>query len=573
MTETWLTALSLSPPPLSPHGYLLAQEDVGTSTANFFQDLTSGFASFIPNLLGAIAILIIGWILATVVASIVKGLLKRTEVDDRLGRWITGRDATEDSPPVEQWAAAAVYWLIIIFTLLAVFNALELDIVSGPIENFLAQIFEYIPRVGGALLLLGLAWVIATVAKLAITRGLARFNLDDQLAEKTGTSAADSPFLVNETLGNIVYWFIFLIFLPLVLEALDLQDGTLGPIQSLIDEVLSVLPNIFGAIIIGLIGWIIARVVRGIVTNLLSSMGADRLGQRFGLDSGATGSSSLQLSNLVGTIVYVLILIPVAIEALNTLDIDAISDPATNMLELAITFIPRIFAAGLIMVAFYVIGRFLSELATTLLTSVGFNRIFDWLGLHEIQRNVQTEPQEPTVPPVDPNADFGSTPETTVRTTSDGQSLQKRRTPSEIVGLSVLLGALIVGAVAASDTLGFEQLTDIFQAVLSVSLQVLSGVVVFAIGLYLANLAFNLITSTGSGQSRILGQTARIAIIGLVSAMALQQMGVATNIVNLAFGLLLGAIAVAIAIAFGLGGRDIASEQIREWLNSFKARQ
>jgi len=54
--------------------------------------------------------------------------------------------------------------------------------------------------------------------------------------------------------------------------------------------------------------------------------------------------------------------------------------------------------------------------------------------------------------------------------------------------------------------------------------------------------------------------------------MALQQMGVATDIVNLAFGLLLGAIAVAIAIAFGLGGRDVASEQIREWLSGFRQR-
>jgi hypothetical protein len=52
--------------------------------------------------------------------------------------------------------------------------------------------------------------------------------------------------------------------------------------------------------------------------------------------------------------------------------------------------------------------------------------------------------------------------------------------------------------------------------------------------------------------------------------MALQQIGVASDIINLAFGLLLGAVAVAIAIAFGLGGRDVASEQIREWLNSFK---
>jgi hypothetical protein len=52
--------------------------------------------------------------------------------------------------------------------------------------------------------------------------------------------------------------------------------------------------------------------------------------------------------------------------------------------------------------------------------------------------------------------------------------------------------------------------------------------------------------------------------------MALQQLGIAPDIINLAFGLLLGGIAVAIALAFGLGGRDIAAEQIREWLNSFK---
>jgi hypothetical protein len=95
---------------------------------------------------------------------------------------------------------------------------------------------------------------------------------------------------------------------------------------------------------------------------------------------------------------------------------------------------------------------------------------------------------------------------------------------------------------------------------------------VFAVGLYFANLAFRLISNMGGAQANILAQSARIALIALVTAMGLQQMGVATDIVNLAFGLLLGAVAVAIAIAFGLGGRDIASEQIREWLNVFKQR-
>ena len=100
--------------------------------------------------------------------------------------------------------------------------------------------------------------------------------------------------------------------------------------------------------------------------------------------------------------------------------------------------------------------------------------------------------------------------------------------------------------------------------------RILAGLVVFAIGLFLANLAFSIISSSGNSQARVLAQVARIAIIALVSAMALQQIGVAPDIVNLAFGLLFGAIAVAIALAFGLGGRDVAQEQVREWLTSFK---
>lgn len=138
------------------------------------------------------------------------------------------------------------------------------------------------------------------------------------------------------------------------------------------------------------------------------------------------------------------------------------------------------------------------------------------------------------------------------------------------MGAAAWVAIVLFGAVAATEILAFDQLTVIVQAILRVSARVLSGVVVFGIGLYLANLAFSLIHSSGSRQANILAQAARIAIIALVGAMALQQMGVATSIVNLAFGLLFGAIAVAIALAFGLGGRDVAAEQIREWLASFK---
>ena len=53
--------------------------------------------------------------------------------------------------------------------------------------------------------------------------------------------------------------------------------------------------------------------------------------------------------------------------------------------------------------------------------------------------------------------------------------------------------------------------------------------------------------------------------------MGLRQMGIADDIVNLAFGLLLGAIAVAVALAFGLGARDIAGRQVEGWLGQLRS--
>jgi hypothetical protein len=134
----------------------------------------------------------------------------------------------------------------------------------------------------------------------------------------------------------------------------------------------------------------------------------------------------------------------------------------------------------------------------------------------------------------------------------------------------VLVGILLFATVAATNVLNIPALSLIVTGLLVVSGKILAGLAVFAVGLYFANLAYTLITSSGTPQSQILGQTARIAIIAFISAMALQQMGIASDIVNLAFGLLLGAIAVATAIAFGLGSRDVAGEQVRQWFASFQ---
>ncbi|MBW4655053.1 MAG: mechanosensitive ion channel [Kaiparowitsia implicata GSE-PSE-MK54-09C] len=525
-------------------------------------DFMQALPVWLPSLVGAIAILIIGWILAVVVSAAVRSLLKRTDLDNRIAAAVTGQDTTNIN--TEKLASTIVFWVILIIAIVAFLDALNLNTVSEPLNNFLNQIFAYLPRLGSAAVLIGVAWLLATIARALVIRIANSFNLDQRL--NPDDAPGESQFLLSETLGNALYWFIFLFFLPLVLGVLDLQ-GPLQPVQNLLNSFLEALPRLVEAVVIAAVGWFIARIVRGIVTNLLSAAGADRLGAKVGLTR-TTGMMSL--SGLVGTVVYVLILIPTAIAALDALRIEAISGPASAMLNQFLSAIPQIFTAALILVLAFLIGQFVAELVTNLLTGLGFNNVFRWLGFSNV-------PTAPTPPPVVPptSTQFPTDPTVPVDPTAPPttSTSQLSRTPSEVMGLIAEVGIMLFAVVAATNILNIPALTSIVSGLMVVSGQVLVGVVIFAVGLFLANLAFNLIASSGNRQSRILAQTARIAVIALVSAMALQQMGIANDIVNLAFGLLLGAIAVAIALAFGLGGRDIAAEQIREWLSSFKSPQ
>ena len=509
----------------------------------FTNSIFGQLGDFVPKLVAALLLLFVGLLVATAARAVAKVVLKKTNLDNQLAT----KAGISDDVPIENTIGSVVFWVVMLFFIIAVLNTLQLAAVSEPISGLLQTVFEYVPRVAGAAVILFVTWVIARLAKAAVINGLGRFNLDERLAEQTGVDAEGNAFQVNATLGNVVYWFIFLLSLPLVLSALQLP-GLLGPVEELLNDFLSAIPQVITAAIVFGIGWLVANIVRGIVTNLLMATGADNFGTRFGF--APRPDDGVSVSGLAGVLVYTLILIPAAIAALNELNISAISDPAVDMLERVLFIIPQVLAAGVVLVVFYFIGQFVSDLVVSLLSGLGFDNITNILGLPEI-----SEPE----------------PEVSL---AEGEPLPAveapQKSPSEIVGVIVLVGVVLFGAITATEILDFPVLTDIVRAIMAVSVRVISGVVVFAIGLYAANLAFRLISGMGMSSSNTLAQAARVAIIAFVGAMALQQMGVATSIVNLAFGLLLGAIAVAIAIAFGLGGRDVAADNLREWVNNLK---
>jgi hypothetical protein len=132
---------------------------------------------------------------------------------------------------------------------------------------------------------------------------------------------------------------------------------------------------------------------------------------------------------------------------------------------------------------------------------------------------------------------------------------------------------MLFASIEALRLLGFASVAELVTSFTAFAGQIVLGLIIFAIGLYLANLAANTIVAADTKQTTMLALVARISITVLAGAMALRQMGLADEIINLAFGLLLGAIAVAAALAFGLGGREIAARQLEEWVDSVKEKE
>lgn len=522
---------------------------------DFLEQVAAVFSGVVlANLVFALIILIGGWLIALAISALVRSALNRTNLDNRVANMLARR-AGERRVEVEKWIARGAFYLIMLFVLVAFFQQLQLTAVTTPLNTFLRQILVFIPRILGAALLLLIAWGIATIARFAVRRLLMATNWDERMATQAGLEETPDRAPVSETLSNVIYWFIFLLFLPAVLDALQL-GGLLAPVVGMVNEILAMLPNLLGAALILLIGWFVARVVRQIVTNLLAATGINRLGAQMGIGTTLGGQT---LSELIGLIVYALILIPVIIAALNNLEIEAISGPATQMLTTFLDALPRIFGAAIILAIAYFVGRLVADLVTNVLTSLGFNRLIARLGL----ASIPVPTGEPGLPRTIGEGTAAAVP---------AEPVVRQRTPSEVVGYLVLVAVMIFAAIEASNLLGFESVAVILAQFLRFIGQVALAAVVFGLGIYLANLARNVVLATGGPQYNLLAQAARLAIIIFSAALALRQTGVAEDIVNLAFGLLLGAIAVAVALAFGLGGRDVAARELDRLVQSVRAR-
>ena len=316
-------------------------------------------------------------------------------------------------------------------------------------------------------------------------------------------------------IASLVKALLTIIVLMAVLQHFGLTD-VLDPLKDLLNKFLAAIPNIIGAGIIAYAGWMIAKIVSELVGIGLHKVDRHLLAK--------TGNSNLKTAKLGSAFIFAAILIPIAVSALGVLNIPSITEPASDMLNKLWSAIPNIIGAGIILTVTYFMARFAISLLDGILEGLGFDTMPQKLGISGL--------------------------------------FTQTFTPRKLIGGVIMFFAMLAAATAAVNTLGIDVISAIFAKVLEFGGGILIGGVILVIGYFLSTLAYNKLQQHSSSG---LANIARFAILGLVLAMGLRAMGLADNIVNMAFGFTLGAVAIAAAIAFGLGGREAAHRVTNKW--------
>ena len=324
-----------------------------------------------------------------------------------------------------------------------------------------------------------------------------------------------------------------------------------------LNELIAFLPRLLGALLLVVVAFLVAWGARFLTRK---GMQKARVDQR--VTRGQPGEPAQPtLTQAVSTAVFWIVLVLFLPLILDVLALQGLLSPVSEMVNDILVALPAVFGAVVVVGAAYVVGRLVRVLVVQGLMRVGFDRFGERLGLSARGGRAANSVAGPSA--YERGEYAGS--EVTQPASPHAGAAAPATTPSRIVGTLAFVAILLFGVTAALRLMGFDALEALVADFIVFAGEILMGLVIFAVGLWLANWAAAVIRASDSEHSNMLSQLTRAAILVLAGAMALRQMGLANEIITLAFAFLIGAIAVASAIAFGIGGRDAAHEVLERW--------
>lgn len=383
-------------------------------------------------------------------------------------------------------------------------------------ERFLDSLVTQIPNWIYAVLMLAVAFVAASIVKTLVTKLLKALKAEEKLA-KLGVKDASTGSSVD-FIAKLAYFVTFLLFLPGVLDKLGMNSVS-QPITNMVNSFLAFIPKVVGAGIIIAVGVFIAKIVRDLLIALLRATKIDQLQAKAGI----LVTESSALSTIISNVIYGIILLVMITSALDALGIAAISIPANNIVKSIFDMIPYVLGAIVIIAVGVFISNLVAKLLGSLLAGVGTDKL--------IEKMTGTSPKKVVL--------------------------------SKLISSIVKYVLIIIFIVQGINVLQLPVLTDIGAAIIGYMPAVLSAVIIVAIGLFAANTAETALVKKFP-EAKASALVAKVAIYVLTAFLCLSQLNVANVIVETTFILIIAALCIAFAVAFGVGGRKFAETTLEK---------
>lgn len=461
--------------------------------------------NMLTRILGALLILWLGlWIAGAVGRAISKGLA-RTSVDHSSKRYLGDNK-------VSQVVGTVVKYFIILLTILMVLQLLSFTPILNPFLGFINALTQYIPNILAAGLLAVIAHVIGTLVKSMLMSLLSSHSVQDK-AKKLGS--------YKEAIAKIGYALVILLFAPAILDSLHIP-AIAGPLSSIISLIINYLPLFIGAILIIVIGHFIAKFVANLVESLLTPFRLERW----------TGDG-IHAAHVIASIVYFLIIFPIAVQAMNMLHMDSIQKPAEQILNMIMFWIPKIAVAAFLMYIGYILAKIIRNLSITLISPLNIN---------EKVQNMFPRKKETISPSVykatlENDSDFGA------------GSLQLDTYPITR-WIANIIGVLVFGffLVEATKLLGLGFISTTVAYLMALLPRLVLVVIIILVGKAIAMMAERMVKD----DNPMKGFVSPIIMV-LAFVIGLTEIGIASIIITSGFMMVLGALAVTFIISVGIG--------------------
>ena len=386
------------------------------------------------------------------------------------------------------------------------------DLMNGISGSMGPQLGEFLPKLVGAIVLLIIGYIVARIIRWIVTKVINNTGIGDKLSPYLGASdSASGSGDVGSGFGVGAFWVTMMFVAIACLQALGLKDVS-APLNDLLKDFFAFVPRLIGAAAVGAVAFLVATIAKVGIHKGLTLGDVDN---RLKLAPGT-------LSNSLPLAAFCFLLLLALPAVFGALEMKELSEPVQKMVDQILGFLPNLLSASIIMGIFFLIAKLASTLVSNLLGPTGFNKLPQHLGLM-----------------------------------SDSSSMATP--PSELAGKASMGVILLMGLSQAVTMLKLDVVSNVFNEVFEFAVPVVIGCVILAVGLWLANMARKAVTS-GKNGSESTGNMAFMGVMVLTGIIALKRMGLAGELVDLGFGLALGGIALALALSFGLGGRQAAAK-------------